>query len=427
MNLDDESLLSAFLDDELDPGDRQAVAWQVESSPEVTARLAELRGVQVAVQNLSRPVVPVDLSAAVLARLTPRGPATGTAPPVLPMPVRFRRRRWATAARAVASLVGVGSVAASLLFALVLLFNALHETDRPAETSIVATESTPNRTHPTPAPTIAARQTRSLAPVADLAPAAPPAPAKVAQETLVVVERAKSPLPDQSRRSLAKSKEPVATVAEVDSRAASRPEPVDTMLGMARVSRVVIPTDTLDQTAQRVRQIIDEDADRAPEYGQISLTGGIVVDPGQPGAAEVYPVVLREADARAFLVKLRREFAEAAVEDEAAPALVTQLAEVGPVALHFRINPSRLGEPPHNLNPFVATKASPVEVDLDGDLAAKPRDKSPLGNLIDQQRQRQGVHRAADQVQTTLGRPAGGPTNPGPVTILVWVARRVQP
>ena len=62
MNFDD-SQLSAFLDEELDPGDRQLVAWSLESSSVMAQQLADFRSIQGEIAGLERPAIPVDLTA----------------------------------------------------------------------------------------------------------------------------------------------------------------------------------------------------------------------------------------------------------------------------------------------------------------------------------------------------------------------------
>ena len=71
MNLDDDSYLSAYLDDELDPADRLAIEWSVESSPPLGEQLRSLCLARDSVAGLDRPGIPCDLAPLVVARLLP--------------------------------------------------------------------------------------------------------------------------------------------------------------------------------------------------------------------------------------------------------------------------------------------------------------------------------------------------------------------
>ena len=73
MNLDDETLLTAYLDDELDAARRQEVEAAVRTYPHLEQHLADLKLARDLVASLPRPHAPADLSARVLERIGPRG------------------------------------------------------------------------------------------------------------------------------------------------------------------------------------------------------------------------------------------------------------------------------------------------------------------------------------------------------------------
>lgn len=69
MMLDDESLLSAYLDDELGPSDRQRVELALRDDPGLVRKVAELRRVRDLVAGLPRPSAPDDLALRVVVRI----------------------------------------------------------------------------------------------------------------------------------------------------------------------------------------------------------------------------------------------------------------------------------------------------------------------------------------------------------------------
>ncbi len=121
------------------------------------------------------------------------------------------------------------------------------------------------------------------------------------------------------------------------------------MLGHRKVFRALIVADVFDQASRDVRSIIEHDALREPEFGRITLAQGIVIDPDHPGEAEVYSVVMDEPSLRPFLDQLRAKFPGVELHAETEPALVTQLTEVGQVAVFADVRPARLGSPPREI------------------------------------------------------------------------------
>lgn len=69
MTLDDESLLSAYLDDELDPQELRRVEHALRNDPQLGRKVAELRRVRDLVANLPRPAAPDDLALNVVVRI----------------------------------------------------------------------------------------------------------------------------------------------------------------------------------------------------------------------------------------------------------------------------------------------------------------------------------------------------------------------
>ena len=411
MNLDDESQLSAFLDDELDPGDRSVVAWSVESSPLLAQQLAEIQATQALVQGLDRPSIPLDLSAAILPRITRANRPKA-------------RRSTAGVARFAASLVGVASVAASLLLAIVLLHKTLHQNLAPV---VVADDADSFRSHPsdnTPPSAVPA-------PAASTAPDQPAAP--LAPQSAIV---ALAP-PSLRKSPQGRAVEPL-KAAEAEP---ARPGQMDALLGHRKVVRALIITDVLDQSARKVQAMIEQDSAREPDFGRITLARGIVIDPDQPGEAEVYSMVINESGLPPFLDRLRAAFPSMTFAPETEPTLVTQLTEVGQVAVFSNVRPARLGLPPHDVQALVAAKRAGASQDsiLRSTVVRMAPNSDHSDDLPTNDEARTQNHpppldgkAAKDLAKVPGGAALVRPTpkvsvDNEPVTVLVWVARAARP
>ena len=428
MNIDD-SQLSAFLDEELDPGDHLLVAWNVESSPDVARQLAGLRSSRDAVAGLDRPAIPRDLSAAVLADIAH-------------WQDRRRRRSLTRIGRTVATVVGAGAVAASLLFALVLLYRPLHDDSAP-RLFVTFGSVAPARNHPAHPLNLAANAPAAAPSVASQSPRVaesitPPrltkdkAKAKAkGSATSLDVAQAVTPKPTPAPSSPA-----VAAADPVGGPEPARPGQVDAMLGHRKVLRALIVTDVLDQTSRRVRTLIEQDTAREPEFGRITLAQGVVIDPAQPGEAEVYTVVMTEPSSVSFLAQLKRAFPGVLIEAESDPATVAHLSEVGQVAVFSGVRPAPLGEPPAEVAAFVATKGAPSP-----DQIHLPRpDPFDAGafqpdQLAQARPEPEAIARRRGQTKAMIVPPTDPearveadqqPIPDEPVTVLVWVTRKPQ-
>ncbi len=408
MNLDDESQLSAFLDDELDPGDRSVVAWSVESSPLLAQQLAEFQATQALIQGLDRPSIPLDLSAAILTRITRANRPKA-------------RRSTAGVARFAASLVGVASVAASLMLAIVLLHKTLHQNLAPV---VVAGGVDPARSH------LSDNTLLSAAPAANATAAKPAAP--LAPQSAIVALAPPGLRPPQGRA----VEPPKAADAEP-----ARPGQVDALLGHRKVVRALIITDALDQSARKVQAMIEQDGAREPDFGRITLARGIVIDPDQPGEAEVYSMVINESGLPPFLDRLRAAFPSMTFAPETEPTLVTQLTEVGQVAVFSDVRPARLGLPPHDVQALVAAKRAGASQDsiLRSTVVRMAPNSDHSDDLPTNDEARTQSHpptldskAAMDLTHVPGGAALVRPTpkvsvDNEPVTVLVWVARAARP
>ena len=217
MNLDDESHLSAYLDDELESADRRAVEWSIESSPPLADQLRSIALVRDAVAGLDRPAIPRDLAPAVGAMIARnRGKA--------------RSRPTVRVALALSGFTGFTAIAASLIFAIIRLYPSLHPSQPPL---VVHADPTPK---PAPEPRSHSVPTPRLIPT--------PAPASVELVENVQVLPPVEPLP-----------RPVEAAEEQDRRV------LGGILGRAHVRRILITTDVIDASG-KVKNLIAQGGER---------------------------------------------------------------------------------------------------------------------------------------------------------------------
>jgi hypothetical protein len=370
MNLDDETLLSAYLDDELDPADRLLVEWSIETNPPLAEQFQSLVQARDAVSGLSRPAIPRDLAPVLEGRLL----------------ANRRRERLKKLARPVGyafAFSGVLGVAASLIFAIILLNHSLHESDQPQVVD---------------------------QPAQNLRPHLPAPIARPADSTTIVASNEKPATPGVVEPKVASSK-PVLLdePRELDARRS-----IAGMLEQPHVRRIRIVTDVLG-ASDKVKDLIDQDARKNPEFARITISEEIVIDPEFAESAEVFAVPMVERDRRAFVTQLSRSFPTMVEEsDETSPDLVTQLTEVGQVALFSGTKAAPLVDPPHDLTPFIANRSeTPKHHIFEGDL--RPNE---IGQARD----------PGEDGKTVSSKPDVKPSNElkpeDRVTVLVWVVTR---
>lgn len=237
MTLDDESLLTGYLDDELDAAERQAVESALQSDPALAERLRELAATRDLLGGLRHPLCPVDLTSAVTSRVE-RARLT-----------RLARRR------ALPILVSVGAIAASTV-ALVFRMpgRGQHgEIPRGPAGALVNVQVTPPAVGPSPA--------ESTSPAREVV-ASTPTPAPVTP-----VPNAAPPAQDED----------VARLRE--------------LLGRNDVRRVLIVTDVIDAPKQ-LAQILGGTARKSADFARIYVHQGLAIDPEHPEQATVFAVVM---------------------------------------------------------------------------------------------------------------------------------------
>ncbi len=370
MNLEDETLLSAFLDDELDAPQRAEVEAVLRSNPRLSRRLRDLSATRDLVAGLDRPAAPGGLPAAVLARLGRRPSAP--------------RRLLSSALRLPApTLVGAAaSLAAAVIIAVSLTMPGVrppreHAPEIPKD--IVRLGEPPGRPEaPRPADrwhepsTNQALTKGGTVPVDDSLsrlgsekparsseleaaqdpPAAPPALVDGkpggAPATAPVTPTVSGPLPFQVKDGVdaqiekesadapeqpasPKASAPLADnrqVQEEDSR-----RDLAAMLKRPGVRRMMVVADVIDtKTVEAFDDVLKNAQLKHPRQGRLAIAQGFLRDPGQPDAQGVIFAIAMDDVERGKLRKaLAAKFPASEVrEDTAPPAVAAQLAaEVG--------------------------------------------------------------------------------------------------
>jgi len=170
----------------------------------------------------------------------------------------------------------------------------------------------------------------------------------------------------------------------------------------------------IDASSQ-IHNLIHDDARATPDFGRITLRTGLVVDPNQPGSAEVFVVSINEGGRDSFVTRLREKFHELKEEDEKrVPDLVTQLTEVGQVAVFQGTKASTLVAGPVDVRPM-AVRTSP------GSGADQFSDQR-TGSLVASDSPNPPNDKTPGDANVFVGPPPR--LKPGqPVTLVVWVTR----
>ena len=312
MNLDDESHLSAYLDDELDPADRLAVEWSVESSPPA-GRSAPLARPGPGRRGRPRPALDPPRPRPHRWGPARRRPSTGPPPGRWPRPARRPR------------LLG-------------LLLDRRQPDLRPHPPPPIAPPDprATDRRRPERAGPGASHSSHDPS---DPAPIPIQPSPKLADRQIVSTQAHREDLPGDALASM----DPPAPPGEVSEREDRRLDRPDART--AHVRRIVIVTDVIDASDQ-IRDLIQQDARQTPEFGRITICQNLVIDPDRPEAAEVFAVPMDEGGRRSFVERLQRMFPNLVEEGRSNPELVTQLSEVGQVAIFRGTEAAPLGDPP---------------------------------------------------------------------------------
>ncbi len=290
MTLKDESLLTAYLDGELEPDERSSIESALLDDPELARRLRQLAGVRELIAGLPRPVLLVDLAGEIGTRIGPG-------------PVRLWPGRWGERRDFAMLATGVLALAASVLMALGL-----------------ALRYQPRLEQPAPAPALRAVEidgSPSSAPRVDRAPAA---------ETVPAVPRPGHRTPEPAGLTSAGQ-------ARKQREAAAGNE-LRALLDSPQLRRVFIVTDVIGGgTSDVVEELVQKTPRTRAAYGRIIVTQGIVIDPLHPQKATVFALVLNEQELRNFQKKLEQSFPQRVEDAEADAIVVGQLAEAGQLSV----------------------------------------------------------------------------------------------
>ncbi len=286
MSTDDESLLGAYLDGELDPAQRRAVEAALTTDSQLAEKARGFSSVRDLVANLSRPASP-DVSAEVMRRVRQASLQRR------PWTLERRARRWAAAGVA-------GSAAAIALLALL----PLHP-HGPSEAPL----SPGPAQHNPPSGENSSRPELS----ADMS--------ANASHLSSLPENVFGPANTPSAISTARAEQ--ATEADDQER-------VRKLLDDPHLRRVFLVADQIGQPAeQQVASLVERTTHR--DYFKITVSQGIVIDPRHPGKATVFAVVLDENELGPFRDRLKKAFSDRLQEDDVNPAVAMQLADIGRV------------------------------------------------------------------------------------------------
>jgi hypothetical protein len=120
--------------------------------------------------------------------------------------------------------------------------------------------------------------------------------------------------------------------ADDERREETEAERVRSYLFDPRLRTVFVVNDVIGGGADRlVAEMIDQSPRSESEYGRLTVSQGIFVDPDHPGSAAVYALVMNDHELDQFRTRLRETFPGAVTEERSRPDVVCRLAEVGQV------------------------------------------------------------------------------------------------
>ena len=307
MNVEDEEILSAYLDGELEPDERQRIDERLLSDPALAERVRQLSAVRELVASLSRPALGTDLSPALLARISAQASPQA----------QGRRRLW----RVLEGLAVAASVAGIVAFG----FNARpgHEpgADRVARVQPVGPA--------TPGPIANPSTPRADGSETEREPSAPPA----ASVSVAAAGDAAE---------LGREREALGIRDLVDSPYLRRVIVVDAVGGQ--------PFKQVDSLIQKTPRI-------DPYYARFTISQGIVIDPRHPNTVTVYALVMDDKELKQLEGKLLGAFPGAVQDTVPDPAAVTMLADIDTVTIHSGTRASDLVSPPENSSVLTALLA----------------------------------------------------------------------
>jgi len=304
MKFDDESLLSAYMDGQLDPDQHQAVESALLSNPQLSEQLRTLTLLRDLIGGLSRDVS-VDVSFAVLERIRPGRRWRVRLPATIPWPTGRSRVLQAT------GLLGIAASIIAVTFALIILPELRHR----------RSNSTRNSAPQSIALNDPKRETNSHA--------------------IRVPAAADSPNPASSSSSSSESREPgtvkisdiphTNATSEIHDLDESRDlEHVRKLLDSKNLRRFFLVRGGRDGTArQQVASVVEQ----TTHFGfyKITISHGIVIDPRHPEEATVFALLVNPKELDNLKERLIAALPDSIEETPVDPQIVTQLADIGQV------------------------------------------------------------------------------------------------
>lgn len=391
-------LLSAYLDDELDPGARSGIEAAIEADPRVAHALRELAATRDAVAALPRPPIPRDLTRSVLAAIEhPNASAAKGEPRLfryLEAPRLGRIVVWATAA---ALLLATGVIA---------LGPRPHRNQGP----IIAQGPEPDPAGKADPSGNAGEGNRPTAILTDTG-TQPPRPETVA---------AAKPSPGV----------PPLTPAEIEH--AKNARDLDDLLNAPDVRLILVRADELENARDRVEGLLRDPVD-VTARALITLHQGVAIDPEHPNRAFVFTLVGDKAGMDRFRERLVSALPGSSVSENrpANPDVVLALGESPRIEALRTANPLELFGPEDAPDPSrIAIRGRPQETS-----PVIVKDFAPDGFRGDGLVQGQGVEvgkfsrrpESIKPVDAEAGRapepiaPPALPRRPREQTLLVWV------
>jgi hypothetical protein len=385
MKLNDDTLLTAYLDGELSRDDRHAVEAALKSNPRLVAQLRELAAVRGLVAGLFRPGTPYDMVGPVMARLS--------------------RRPWDRLwARRSELAMGSGLAAAAVLLIGLTIWRYEHSVG-PLDQHAPQIASSSNSVHPAPV-------VSSAAPALPKTTVAPPTTApSVKPDPAALI------LAGPDRNEVDRDRERQRILNYLDGAQPDSPS----------VRRIILTADQLETAASEVQQLLINTPRTRPHFGRMALTKGFEVDPKEPGEAVVFVLVMDETELRYVRKEIEGNL-HFSMRDAGvlAPAVVTMLADIGQVGALNGQRADRLLPPPAELGGNHSALKEPTgkkdTLFIPGDLPPGADagfrlspDSPPTPTNSAEQTGAAGNARKAESAKTSPSPPDR------PMTVLIWV------
>jgi hypothetical protein len=330
MNLNDPSLISAYLDDELDRATRETVERAIRSDPRLRSELEDVADIRELVSRLTLVTPPHPLTQRVEARLAAE---------------QANQRAWQVRLRKFAVYAGHSSAAAALLLAGLIGWK-LGQSD-PRVSSMPSQGANASTDHSLTARsgsfhgTIIGSESVEEERVSGESHAS-----RSTQETKTLDERSLSKIPEST----------VPDILSSDLEHDRHSEGLEELLRGAEIHRVLVRVDRLDSDQiKSVRDAITATPRQKARHAEITIWQDVHIDTEHPGAAVVFVVALDEVEHDSLKQRLVQIFPGNFREDPEPvdASLVAQLTQMPSIAVIDEIpRGTLLAMPPEISNRF---------------------------------------------------------------------------